>query len=165
MQCTQHVYLGCKTSCEGIAAEKGVYGLSAGVMTGSLGSLTSLTHGGSLWDSGEWWMLLAAQSMAVGTVMVPWVCKFADPIMATGYHMLLGGLPLLALSVYRESDVLLERLPQLTGEQLCLFCINACLHWRPAPLLNLPCVDKRPVLVPQAAPGEGLRLFRFQVCL
>jgi hypothetical protein len=23
-----------------------------------------------LWDSGEWWMLLAAQSMAVGTVMV-----------------------------------------------------------------------------------------------
>ena len=60
-------------------------------------------------------MLLAAQSMAVGTVMVPWVCKFADPVMATGYHMLLGGLPLLALSLYRESDVLLERLPQLTG--------------------------------------------------
>jgi drug/metabolite transporter (DMT)-like permease len=26
--------------------------------------------GGSLWESGEWWMLLAAQSMAVGTVMV-----------------------------------------------------------------------------------------------
>lgn len=26
--------------------------------------------GGGLWDSGEWWMLLAAQSMAVGTVMV-----------------------------------------------------------------------------------------------
>lgn len=26
--------------------------------------------GGSIWDSGEWWMLLAAQSMAVGTVMV-----------------------------------------------------------------------------------------------
>ena len=25
----------------------------------------------SLWDSGEWWMLLAAQSMAVGTVTVP----------------------------------------------------------------------------------------------
>jgi hypothetical protein len=60
-------------------------------------------------------MLLAAQSMAVGTVMVPWVCRFADPVMATGYHMLLGGLPLLALSLYREGDVLLERLPQLTG--------------------------------------------------
>ena len=62
-------------------------------------------------------MLLAAQSMAVGTVMVPWVCKFADPVMATGYHMLLGGLPLLALSFFQESDVLLERLPQLTGVQ------------------------------------------------
>lgn len=24
----------------------------------------------SIWDSGEWWMLLAAQSMAIGTVMV-----------------------------------------------------------------------------------------------
>jgi hypothetical protein len=32
--------------------------------------------------------------------------------------MLLGGLPLLALSVAREGDVLLERLPQLTGMQL-----------------------------------------------
>ena len=30
--------------------------------------------GGGLWDSGEWWMLIAAQSMAVGTVMVRWVC-------------------------------------------------------------------------------------------
>lgn len=29
--------------------------------------------GGSLLDSGEFWMLLAAQSMAVGTVMVRWV--------------------------------------------------------------------------------------------
>ena len=33
----------------------------------------------SLWDSGEWWMLLAAQSMAIGTVSVmhrpPFVCK------------------------------------------------------------------------------------------
>ncbi|OMO99210.1 Drug/metabolite transporter [Corchorus olitorius] len=39
----------------------------------------------SLWGSGEWWMLLAAQSMAVGTVMVRWVCKYSDPIMATGW--------------------------------------------------------------------------------
>lgn len=93
--------------------------LRAGALSGSLGSLTSLTQGGSIWDSGEWWMLLAAQSMAVGTVMVPWVCKFVDPVMATGYHMLLGGLPLLVLSIYQESDVLLERLPQLTGGQHC----------------------------------------------
>lgn len=39
----------------------------------------------SLWGSGEWWMLLAAQSMAVGTVMVRWVSKYSDPIMATGW--------------------------------------------------------------------------------
>lgn len=39
----------------------------------------------SIWDSGEWWMLLAAQSMAVGTVMVRWLCQFADPVMATGW--------------------------------------------------------------------------------
>jgi hypothetical protein len=39
----------------------------------------------SIWDSGEFWMLLAAQSMAVGTVMVRWVSKFSDPVMATGW--------------------------------------------------------------------------------
>lgn len=38
----------------------------------------------SIWDSGEWWMLLAAQSMAVGTVMVRWVAKYCDPVVATG---------------------------------------------------------------------------------
>lgn len=30
-------------------------------------------------------MFLAAQSMAVGTVMVRWVSKYSDPIMATGW--------------------------------------------------------------------------------
>lgn len=39
----------------------------------------------TLWGSGEWWMLLAAQSMAIGTVMVRWVSKYSDPIMATGW--------------------------------------------------------------------------------
>lgn len=29
-------------------------------------------------------MLLAAQSMAVGTVMVRWVAKYCDPVVATG---------------------------------------------------------------------------------
>lgn len=52
----------------------------------------------SIWDSGEWWMLLAAQSMAVGTVMVRWVSKYCDPIAATGWHMILGGIPLLVLA-------------------------------------------------------------------
>lgn len=30
-------------------------------------------------------MLYAAQSMAIGTVMVRWVSKHSDPIMATGW--------------------------------------------------------------------------------
>ncbi|XP_059063954.1 WAT1-related protein At3g02690, chloroplastic isoform X2 [Cryptomeria japonica] len=60
----------------------------------------------SLWGSGEWWMLLAAQSMAVGTVMVRWVCKYSDPVMATGWHMIIGGLPLLALSVIQHDPAL-----------------------------------------------------------
>ncbi|KAL9261770.1 WAT1-related protein [Drosera capensis] len=53
----------------------------------------------SLWGSGEWWMLLAAQSMAIGTVMVRWVSKYSDSVMATGWHMIIGGIPLLAISV------------------------------------------------------------------
>ncbi len=37
-------------------------------------------------------MLLAALSMAVGTVMIRIVCRHADPVAATGWHMILGGL-------------------------------------------------------------------------
>ncbi|KZV23877.1 hypothetical protein F511_29873 [Dorcoceras hygrometricum] len=59
----------------------------------------------SLWGSGEWWMLLAAQSMAVGTVFVRWVFKYSDPVMATGWHMLIGGLPLLAISIINHDPV------------------------------------------------------------
>ncbi len=61
----------------------------------------SLTH---LFQSGEWLMLLAALSMAVGTVMVRGVCKYVDPVVATGWHMILGGLPLFALSAGLESE-------------------------------------------------------------
>lgn len=39
----------------------------------------------SVWDSGEWWMLLAAQAFAVGTVMMRWVSKFSDPLMVIGW--------------------------------------------------------------------------------
>ncbi|MGD1851077.1 MAG: DMT family transporter [Cyanophyceae cyanobacterium] len=53
---------------------------------------------GRIWDSGEWWMLLAAIAMAIGTVMMRAISHHADPLMATGFHMVLGGLPLFALS-------------------------------------------------------------------
>lgn len=57
----------------------------------------------SLFDSGEWLMLLAALSMAVGTVFIRYVCRHADPVTATGWHMILGGVPLFALSAGVES--------------------------------------------------------------
>jgi drug/metabolite transporter (DMT)-like permease len=61
---------------------------------------------GGLWERGEWWMLLAAQAMAVGTVMVRGVVRLGvDPVMATGWHMVLGGAPLLALSLAREPEL------------------------------------------------------------
>lgn len=55
-------------------------------------------------DSGEWLMLLAAISMAFGTVIIRFVCRYADPVTATGWHMILGGLPLFALSAGVESQ-------------------------------------------------------------
>ncbi|KAF4356193.1 hypothetical protein F8388_019735 [Cannabis sativa] len=68
----------------------------------------------SLWGSGEWWMLLAAQSMAVGTVMVRWVSKYSDPIMATGWHMVLGGLPLLVISILNHDNAVSGNLGEFT---------------------------------------------------
>lgn len=57
-----------------------------------------------LFQSGEWLMLLASLSMAVGTVLVRWVCRHCDPVVATGWHMIIGGLPLFALSGGLESQ-------------------------------------------------------------
>ncbi|MEH2303777.1 DMT family transporter [Nostoc sp.] len=56
-----------------------------------------------LFASGEWLMLLAALSMAVGTVLIRFVCRYADPVTATGWHMILGGLPLWGISSVVES--------------------------------------------------------------
>lgn len=57
-----------------------------------------------LFEHGEWLMLLAALSMAVGTVMIRVVCRYTDPVTATGWHMILGGLPLFALSARIETQ-------------------------------------------------------------
>ncbi|MBO1059518.1 MAG: DMT family transporter [Aphanizomenon flos-aquae CP01] len=57
-----------------------------------------------LFNNGEWLMLLAALSMAVGTVMIRFVCQYADPVMATGWHMIIGGLPLWGISSVLESQ-------------------------------------------------------------
>jgi drug/metabolite transporter (DMT)-like permease len=57
-----------------------------------------------LLQNGQWLMLLAALSMAVGTVMVRYVCRYADPVTATGWHMVLGGIPLFAGSALWETN-------------------------------------------------------------
>lgn len=54
-------------------------------------------------NSGELLMLLAALSMAVGTVLIRYVTLHSDPIVATGWHMILGGIPLFAISWWQES--------------------------------------------------------------
>lgn len=51
-----------------------------------------------LLQKGEWLMLLAALSMAAGTILIRYVCRHADPVSATGWHMVFGGIPLFFLS-------------------------------------------------------------------
>lgn len=59
---------------------------------------------GELFEGGVWLMLLASVSMALGTVMMPKVSEYVDPVVATGWHMILGGLPLLGMSAVWESQ-------------------------------------------------------------
>lgn len=55
-----------------------------------------------LWQGGEWLMILAALSMATGTILIRYVCRQVDPVVATGWHMVLGGIPLYLLSLLWE---------------------------------------------------------------
>lgn len=99
----------------------GIAGLVLGVVGLLLLELPAISfdeNNFSLWGSGEWWMLLAAQSMAVGTVMVRWVSKYSDPIMATGWHMVLGGIPLAALSILAHDPAVNGGLNELTTNDL-----------------------------------------------
>ena len=61
------------------------------------------TSGLELWQSGlfgtgEWLMLAASLSMAFGTILIRPVVRHADPLVATGWHMVLGSLPLLGFA-------------------------------------------------------------------
>jgi drug/metabolite transporter (DMT)-like permease len=70
--------------------------------------LTSQFDLATLFTRGEWLMLLAALSMAVGTILIPFVTKYVDPVVATGWHMIIGGLPLAIGSGYLESNQWVE---------------------------------------------------------
>lgn len=58
----------------------------------------------NLFNNGEWLMLLASLSMAGGTVMIPFVSRHVDPIIATGWHLIFGGAVLFILSAVVESS-------------------------------------------------------------
>lgn len=57
----------------------------------------------SLFQQGEWLMLMAALSMAAGTILIRYVVRWADPVAATGWHMVLGGAPLMVASLADSS--------------------------------------------------------------
>ncbi|KAJ1295006.1 hypothetical protein BS78_01G190000 [Paspalum vaginatum] len=99
----------------------GAGGLVLGVVGLLLLEVPALSVEGNdttIWGSGEWWMFLSAQSMAVGTIMVRWVSKYSDPIMATGWHMIIGGLPLLAISVLNHDPALSGHIQDLTWSDI-----------------------------------------------
>jgi drug/metabolite transporter (DMT)-like permease len=81
-------------------------GLPDELIYGVLGTGAEVRLGNwqDLFASGEWLMLLAALSMAVGTVLIRFVTKYVDPVTATGWHMILGGLPLWGVSWAVESQ-------------------------------------------------------------
>ncbi|OKH19545.1 DMT family transporter [[Limnothrix rosea] IAM M-220] len=54
--------------------------------------------------SGEVLMLGASLSMAVGTILIRYVSRYVDPVVATGWHMIIGGLPLLIASGFLETQ-------------------------------------------------------------
>ena len=68
------------------------------------GITISIDNWQELFNRGELLMLLAALSMAVGTVMIRFVCRYVDPVTATGWHMIIGGLPLWGISSVLESQ-------------------------------------------------------------
>jgi drug/metabolite transporter (DMT)-like permease len=58
----------------------------------------------SILESGELLMVLAALFMSLGTIIVRYVKEYADPLVATGWHMILGGIPLMVMSWFWETN-------------------------------------------------------------
>jgi drug/metabolite transporter (DMT)-like permease len=42
--------------------------------------------------------------MSLGTIIVRYVKEYADPLVATGWHMILGGIPLIVMSWFWETN-------------------------------------------------------------
>ena len=50
---------------------------------------------------GELWMLAASLAMALGTILIRFTCTKSDPVAVTGWHMVLGSLPLLIKHMFQ----------------------------------------------------------------
>ena len=72
---------------------------------------------GHPWNQGELWMLAAAAAMAIGTVLCRYATRQSDPVAVTGWHMLIGGLPLLVASLAPGLSQGYLPLPQWTPGQ------------------------------------------------
>ncbi len=82
----------------------GLIGLPAELITALLtGNFAAILQAG-VFTVGEWFMLGASLSMAIGTILIRPVVRYADPVMATGWHMVIGGLPLLLISTQIEQN-------------------------------------------------------------
>ena len=65
--------------------------------------LGHLPSSSSFLNLGEIWMLISAIAMALGTVLIRFACKNSDPVAVTGWHMLIGSLPLLLIHSINQS--------------------------------------------------------------
>lgn len=78
----------------------------SGIMT--IGLAPEWTGTALVWDGvtltrGTVLMVLAAISMAIATVMMRQIQKHVDPIVATGWHMIIGSVPLIGWSLATET--------------------------------------------------------------
>jgi len=78
--------------------------LAQGGAIGTLERIAFTFNLSALFDNGQWLMFLASLSMALGTVSIRYVSRHVDPVVATGWHMIIGGLPLWVMSGLWESQ-------------------------------------------------------------
>ncbi len=76
-----------------------------------------VAFGVQAWSHGELWMLAAAAAMAVGTVLCRFASRHSDPVAITGWHMVLGGLPLLLLAELPSTRAAAGWLPPWSAAQ------------------------------------------------
>ena len=138
----------------------GWLGLVGGVMGISfLGVPPAWFTQGILWENlleghtlGQLWMLEAALAMAWGTVISRWVSQWVDPIVATGWHMILGSIPL-AIGAWGEGaaawhDLTLRDYGALGYSTLCGSALSYALFFYFAAQGNLTSLSSLTFLTP-----------------